>query len=253
MRTRANVLAVGLAAMMMSACVSTTSGPSKPEADNQEAARQYYSLGARYFNNGQYEIAKERLLHSLEFDSKSAITHSVLAMTYQQLDIPRLAAEHFDLSLRYEPRNIDVRNNYAVFLCQQRDFDEAVDQFERIVKIRENDYPKFALTNAGVCVGEKPDLVAAEKYFRRALGEKANYGEALLQMALLKRQVGDALSARAFLQRYLVSNPASASILYLAIQIENDIGNARASTDYTNQLLREFPASAEARQLTEAG
>ena len=253
MRITTKLLAVGLAAMMMNACVSTTSGPPKPVVDTEEAALQYYTLGARYFNNGQYEIARERLLHSLEFDPKSGITHSVLALTYQQLKIPRLAAQHFDLAVRYAPQNINVRNNYAVFLCDQRDFDEAIRQFERILKHPENDNPEIALTNAGVCVAQEPDLVEAEKYFRRALAGKPNYGEALLQMALLKRQLGDALSARAFLQRYLGSNPASAPILYLAVQIENDIGNARSSTDYSNQLLREFPASAEARRLTETG
>ena len=77
--------------------------------------------------------------------------------------------------------------------------------------------------------------------------------EALLQMALLQRQTGDQLSARGFLQRYLSANPSSAAILYLAVQIEKDIGNARASTDYTNELLREYPGSAEARRLLETG
>ena len=100
---------------------------------------------------------------------------------------------------------------------------------------------------------QKPDLAEAEKYFRRALSEAPRYPEALLQMALLKRRTEDYLLARAFLQRYLGVNPPSAAVLYLAVQIEKDIGNARASTDYSNQLLRDFPASAEARRLMEAG
>jgi type IV pilus assembly protein PilF len=238
---------------MMTACVSTSSGPAERTENTAEAAKQYYSLGARYYRNGQYELARERLSHALSFDPKLAIAHSVLALTYQALDNPRLAEEHFELAVRYEPRNIDVRNTYAVFLCQQRDFDKARTQFERIIKIPENDDSEVMLTNAGVCMAQKPDRVEAEKYFRRALTEKPGYGEALLQMALLKRQAGDQLSARAFLQRYLGSNPSSAAILYLAVQIEKDIGNARASTDYTNQLLSDYPASAEARRLLETG
>lgn len=252
MKKTAKLLVSGLVILAMTACVSTSSGTPERIENTAEAAKQYYSLGARYYRNGQYELARERLSHALTFDPKFAIAHSVLALTYQELEVPRLAAEHFELAVRYEPRNIDVRNNYAVFLCQQRDFDQARSQFERVIKIPENDSPEVMMTNAGVCMAQKPDLVVAEQYFRRALDERPSYGEALLQMALLKRQTGDQLSARAFLQRYMGSNPSSAAILYLAIQIENDLGNARASTDYTNQLLRDYPASAEARYLLEA-
>lgn len=250
---RAKLLVGWLAVLMVMACVSTTSGPPERKENTAEAAKQYYSLGARYYKNGQYELARDRLTHALTFDPKFGIAHSVLALTYQALDVPRLAAEHFELAVRYAPHDIDVRNSYAVFLCRQRDFDEARSQFERVIKIPENDDPEVMLTNAGVCMAQKPDLALAEQYFRRALSEKPGYGEALLQMALLERQTGDQLSARAFLQRYLSANPSSAAILYLAVQIENDIGNARASTDYTNELLRDYPGSAEARRLLETG
>ena len=243
----------GTAALILASCVSTTSGPPKAEPDEEAAAAQYYQLGARYYRAGSYELARDRLERALVYDPKMAIAHSVLALTYQELDVPRLAKQHFEQAVRYEPNNINVRNTYAVFLCQQREFDEAREQFERVIKIPENDDPELMMTNAGVCSVQEPNLVEAEKYFRRALTEKPNYAEALLQMALLKRQTGDSMGARAFLQRYLDLNPASASILYLAVQIENDNGDRRASTDYSDQLLRDFPSSAEAKILMEAG
>jgi type IV pilus assembly protein PilF len=243
----------GTAALILASCISTTSGPPKPEPDNDAAAAQYYQLGARYYKAGNYDLARDRLERALEFDPKMAIAHSVLALTYQELDVPRLAKQHFEQAVRYEPRNIAVTNTYAVFLCQQREFDEARKQFERAIKIPENDDPELMMTNAGVCSVQEPNLVEAEKYFRRALEEKPNYAEALLQMALLKRQTGDSMLARAFLQRYLASNTPSAAILYLAVQIENDNGDKRASTSYSDQLLRDFPSSAEARSLMEAG
>ena len=250
--TKTHFLLGGMVALMLTACVSTTSGPPMRKADKAEAAIQYYTLGARYYLNGQYDLARDRLIHALRFDAKMGNAHSVLAMTYQALDVPRLAREHFSLAVRYEPRSIDVRNSYAVFLCNQRDFDAAANQFERAIKIPENDHPEIMLTNAGVCMSEKPDLVASEKYFRRALSENANYGEALMRMALLKLRSDDALSARAFLQRHFSTNAPSAAILYLAVQVENNMGNARAATDYTNQLLRDFPDSAEAQRLLAA-
>ena len=38
-------------------------------------------------------------------------------------------------------------------------------------------------------------------------------------------------------------------MLYLAVDIETTCNDDRAATDYTNQLLREFPESMEARLL----
>jgi len=238
-----------IAVTLMSACVSTSDNPVDRKPDKEEAALQYYSLGARYFRNGQYELARDRLEYALEFDQEYPLAHSVLAMTYQALDNQRLAIQHFDLAVRYGPKDIGVRNTYAVFLCQQREFDQAREQFERAINMPENDDPETMMTNAGVCMVNKPDAVAAEEYFRRALSEKSNYGEALLQMAVLKRKAGDNLVARAFLQRFLSTNLASASILYFGVMLEEELGNSRAASDYTNQLLRDFPESAEASRL----
>ena len=49
------------------------------------------------------------------------------------------------------------------------------------------------------------------------------------------------------------TNPPSAGVLYLAVQVETQLGDERAATDYMNQLLRDFPTSAEARQVLESG
>jgi type IV pilus assembly protein PilF len=100
---------------------------------------------------------------------------------------------------------------------------------------------------------QKPDPAAAENYFRMALERKPNYGEALLQLSLLKFQDKDYLSARAFLQRYMSNNISTAGILYLASRIEDLLGNDRGRTEFEDQLIREFPTSPEARKVLSSG
>lgn len=232
-----------------SSCVSTTSGPARSDPDEDDAALQYYQLGARYYRAGNYELARDRLQRALDFNPRMAIAHSTLALTYEQLEIPRLAEEHYRLAVRYEPGNIDVRNTYAVFLCRRGDYDDALEQFDRVVSVAENDNPEIALTNAGVCMAQKPDLELAESYFREALDRKQNYAEALLQMILLKIRDDDLLSARAFLQRYLAQHPATPGILWIAIEVERKMDDDRARREYEDQLIREFPDSPETRRL----
>ncbi len=240
-----------LVMLVMTACISTTTNVA-PETDDSDTARKYYQLGARYFHNGNYELARDRLQRAISFDPNLAIAHSVLALTYAQLDNERLAAEHHKKAVRAEPSNHIVRNAYAVYLCGRKQFDEAREQFERAARIPDNDDAEMTLTNAGVCFSSKPDLAAAEAYFRRALEENPRYGEALLQMALLMYQEEEYLHARAFMQRYLGSNRPTPEALYLAVQIETSLGDDRARETYENRLLREFPRSAQARRVLAA-
>ena len=100
---------------------------------------------------------------------------------------------------------------------------------------------------------QEPDPELAEGYFRAALERRPSYGEALLQLSLLKFSSEDFLGARAFLQRYLSGNVPTASILYLGVRIEEELGDDRARTDYSDQILRDFPQSPEARQILESG
>lgn len=240
-----------LIALAASGCVSSTSGRPRTEPSTEEAAEQYYQLGARYFRNGTYELARDRLQRALELNPRMPLAHSTLALTFERLDNPRLAEEHYERAVRLAPGNIDVRNTYAVFLCRQRRYDDAHEQFQRAQRVEVNDRPEVMLTNAGVCMSQKPDLALAENYFREALSHKSSYGEALLQMAVLKRRQEDELAARAFLQRYLSTNPSSPQVLSLAIDVERTIGDERAQREYEDRLLREYPESAEARRLLE--
>ena len=242
-----------LASLMMAGCVTSTTTNAPAESDDDSAAEYNYQLGARYYENKSYELARDRLERALDLDPKLAKAYTRLGMTYEALDNPRLATEAYENSIRVAPRDFNIQNAYAVFLCRQQDYDQAVRYFDRAAKHPENDDAEYTLTNAGICMSQRPDLDAAEQYFRAALERKSSYGEALLQLCLLKYRAQDYLNARAFLQRFMSANPTSAGVLYLAAEIEGRLGNDSGRAEFVNQLLREFPASAEARKVLSTG
>ena len=154
---------------------------------------------------------------------------------------------------RNDPESDAANQNYQLVgarYYQQSRFDEAIVQFERAIGIVENESTYLMMTNAAVCIAKKPDLQVAEQYLRDALTVKPSHGEALIQMASLQHRNDDNLRARAFMERFLATNPSSATVLYLAVQIETQNQDDRAATDYENQLIREFP---EARVLLQQG
>ena len=248
MRKSELIAVLVLAGFLASACVSTTTGTPAPEADAADAAELNYQLGARYYQNGKYDLARDRLLLAIELQPKMAVAHTTLGMTYEALDNLRLATESYKNAVRVAPRDFDVQNAYAVFLCRQRDFDGAREYFEKAAEHPKNDNAERTLTNAGLCMAQKPDAAEAERLFRAALDRRATYGEALLQMCLLKFRAEEYMSSRAFLQRLMSSNPSTPGILLLAAEIEGKLGNERGREEYVNQLLRQFPESPEARK-----
>ncbi len=241
-----------LVLLALAGCVSSSTGPARPEADNAYAAEINYQLGARYFNNGKYEIARDRLLYSLDLEPNNAVAHSVLALTYEKLGNIRLATESYEQAANLAPRDYNILNTYAVFLCRHEDYEEALKYFDRAIKNPENDNSEITMTNAGVCLAQKPDLAGAETFFRSALERRSNYGEALIQLCLLKFSQEDYLGARAFLQRYLENNLPAPDVLYLGLQIEEELGDERARTEYANRILREFSQSPEAKRILES-
>ncbi len=245
MKTKTGIVVSSIVILFMAGCVSTTTSTAT-FVETEDAALQNYQLGARYYKSGDYQIAKVRLERALELDPKMANAHYTLALTHEQLGNPRLATEHYARAVRVEPNNYDARTASAVFLCRQQRFGEAIKQFDKGLKISDNETRHFLYTNAGACMTQKPDFEKAEVYFRKALQERPTHGEALIQLAALKFKTGECLQSRAFLQRFLSGNKTSPGVLFLGVRVEKCLDDDRAATDYMNQLLREFPDSPEA-------
>ncbi len=240
--------------LLTASCVSTTTGSiTEPVRDDKDASELNYQLGARYYQQGSYVLARDRLLLATEIDPKMAVAFTTLALTYEALDNLRLATQAYERAVRVAPKDFNVQNAYAVFLCRQEDYNGAAKHFDKAISHSENDDSEVTLTNAGLCMMEKPDVDKAEAYFRVALERKPRHGDALIQLCLLKYQQKDYLGARAFLQRFMSSNIPTAGVLYLASRIEDMLGNDRGRTEYEDQLIREFPTSSEARKVLGSG
>jgi type IV pilus assembly protein PilF len=244
---------LSVAVFLLSGCVSSTTTGALEREPSDDAAEYNYELGRSYLQNEKYELARDRLERAIEIDPRMAKAYMALGMTYEALDNLRLATDSYEKAVKMAPRDFNIMNSYAVFLCKQQDYKEASRYFEKAASHPENDDAERTLTNAGLCMMQKPDLDAAEAFFRQALEHKTTYGEALLQLCLMKFQQQDYLGARAFLQRFMASHRTTAGVLYLAAEIEGKLGNDRGRTDYVNQLLREFPESPEARKALSSG
>lgn len=245
-------LLIGLLALTLVACGTTgASGGRRSTPRNAKAADIQVQLGSSYMQQGKLDLALEKLTRAVQLDPRSAMAHSVLAILYEQIKHEDRAAEHYAKSVTLPNAGGDVRNNYGQFLCRRQRFVEADAQFQSALKDPFYKAQAVVATNAGICARNAGDLERAEDYLRAALQQQPDYAAALLPMASVLKARGQHLNARAFVQRFEATGQTSAEMLALGVEVEQALGDQGAAADYRARLLREFPASPEARRLKE--
>lgn len=234
---------------LLSACVS--SDPKVGNKDLESAAAYNLQLGIDYFRQGNLSLAKEKLDRSLEQNSRNAQTYVASGMLYDRLGEARKADHYFARAVGLEPKNGEVVNSYAVFLCRKGDHAKGEQMALQAAANPLYKTPEAAYMNAGNCALDAGYPARAEQHYRRALAIRPNFAVALLQMAELEFKAGNYLPARGFLERFQqVARPTAAS-LWLLVQIESALGNSGLSADYARRLKTDFPTSLETKALLE--
>jgi type IV pilus assembly protein PilF len=235
-----------LATLFLTACVDNS--PSK-NVTSEEKAVTYLDMGIRYMDIGELKIAKENLEKALEWDANNPNIHNAAAALYEKIQEPENARNHYQISLRLDPENPQLQNNYGRFLCETGSQAEGLEHLNIALNMPLNNRRWFALTNAGRCLlkqGQKPQ---AENYFREALLLQNDYPPALLEMLKISYSEGKYLSAQAFLQRYQNVAQSSAEFLWYAMQIEIALNHKALADQYKAALLNDFPSSEEANRV----
>lgn len=243
-------LLIVIALLAVTACITTTTGPTIQRND-AEAAAINLNLGINYLRQGNMEQARIKLERSIKFDSKSSTAHRLLGLVYEQLGDTKSAEEQYRIAVRQGPKDADALTQLAIFLCTQKgDQEGALAYFDRALDIPLYQQRYLLFTNAGTCA-KSLDLELAENYLRRGLELNPNYPEALLQLGDVAYQRGNYLQSRAFVERYLAAANPSSQALWLGYKLENALGHADAANVYAKQLVRDFPESAETGLLLE--
>lgn len=242
MHVRGLLMVVVLA--VLGGCASQ---PERESTDPKKAAQFNAELGLNYMVQGKSEQAMQKLLKALEYDDDSVDANHYIAELYRRLGRNDKAAEHFRIAASLAPKDPSIQNNYGVFLCSEKRYDEGIKRM--LLALDSPVWPARdeAYENLGQCLRDKGDIDKAEQYFREALALNVNRPRSLLALAEISHQSGNYISARAFLQRYGVVAPHSARSLWLGIQVERLLGDKNAVASYGLALKNNFPNSEEAR------
>jgi len=248
-------LGIALLCTLQVACVSDSSkdGQIAPGGTASQAAKVNTQLGLGYLQNGQLELAWDRLNSAIDADPDYATAHNGIALVYDRLNEPGKAEEHFKKAISLNPADSAAQTNYGVFLCEHGRIDEGEKYFIKAVENPLYAKPAIAYTNAGTCELRAGDASAAETYFRSALRADSRFGPALLNMSELSFNQGEYLAARAYMQRYEEVSEHDSRSLWLGIRIEEKLGDKDAVSSLAMLLRANYPDSPETQLLIESG
>jgi type IV pilus assembly protein PilF len=221
------------------------------DTKKEKAAEINKQLGSVYLRQGNLALAKEKLERAESYNPRDAELHSVLALLYERLGIPKEVDSHYRTAIRLAPKDPQISNNYAVFLCQNGRTDEGVKRFLESARNPLYRTPEMAYTNAGVCLRKAKRLEEASNSFARALQIRSNNAEAVYQWVDLALERGDLVKAREELDKYLNNYDATPELLLTGVRLTRAQGDRVAEDKYTRRLRVEFPNSSQLRSLTE--
>ncbi|WP_455365354.1 type IV pilus biogenesis/stability protein PilW [Kaarinaea lacus] len=237
-----------LLVIMLAGCSSIEKYKAE-QAQNERLVETQVQLGVGYFEQGNYEVALEKLEKAIEVKSDYAPAHSAIALVYERIKKYDLADQHYREAISLSPEDGGAYNNYGVFLCNQNRPEEAEKYFMKAVKIPLYNTPELAYENAGACARRIPDAKKAEAYLSKALELNPQLPIALINMAEIRFDQDRYLSSRGFLQRFESVSSHSAESLWLGIRVERKLGDKNAEANYKKQLQSKFPKSEQFRMM----
>lgn len=235
----------------LTACITDGVKEEKIEPSMTEASSANLRLGAAYLRKGDLEAAVSKLQRAVDLDPKNAQAHATLALAYERMGLDEDSRTHYERAIKLTRGDAVIDNLYGAYLCRNGQRAKAEKYLLKAATNPRYRTPEAAYTNAGVCAMRDERWEQAEDYFRAALRIQPRYVDALWHMAELSHRRERDLQARAFLQRLSSTGKLPPNALWLAMQVERNLGDTVAAERYGQQLKTRFPDSREAGQLLE--
>ena len=245
------------AAALLAACAAPGGGPVSPpsggelrtasdqtDADRRAAVRM--ELAALHYGRGQYETALDEIKLALQAKPELGAAFSLRGLVYASMGEDRLADDSFARALQINPRDADAMHNRGWFLCQRNRFDDADRLFEQaLAQPQYRDVLRTYLVQ-GVCHARAGRLEDAERRLSRAYELDPSNPTTALNLSEVLYRRGEFERARFYIRRVNQREELSnAQTLWLALRVENRLGNRGGVEEYARQLRNRFPQAPE--------
>ncbi|MBR7798839.1 type IV pilus biogenesis/stability protein PilW [Undibacterium fentianense] len=254
MKNRKSICAIlfTVCVLLLSACSSSkfvnSMDDEKIASESPEVQRRVsirMQLAVDYYKEGQFKPALEEIRNVITISPKFVDAYSLRALIQMEMNDPQRAEENFLYALKLDPANSEIRNNYAWFLCQNGREKQALPLYDKIVADRSYPTPLKAMMSAGVCSLRMKDIRSAERYFLMAHEVQPTDPSVNANLAKVYYDRAEYERARPYIQKVLKEEIYAADVLWLAIKIDQKLGDQASVSGLGTQLRRRHPNSKE--------
>jgi type IV pilus assembly protein PilF len=194
-------------------------------------------IGLNYLEEGDFVLAKEKLLSALQKNPNSFFTNSAMAYYYEKTGHIKTAEEYYIKARHLAEVKGSADNNYGTFLCRQKRYAEADQYFQKAVNDPLYINTAKAYENAGICAQLIPNNSKAFSYFEKALENDPNLTLSTLALAKIYHAQHEDKKAYVYLQTYLLlEKHPSEQVLSLTIELAEKTGDHQGVTLYQTKL-----------------
>ena len=238
-----------MALSMLGAC---SSKPTKSNAEFKgDPAEINAQLGIEYMREGMYEASMDKLKKAVKQNPRLQLAQVSLAILYEKLGEDEDAGRHYRKAYNLNRKDPVTLNAYGQFLCRKGELEKADQMFVVAAKDPLYQYPELIYTNAGICAMERPDVVLADSYFRKALQRNPSYTPALREVVRSSFAQQKYLATRAYLQRLQGVTTLTPEFLWIGVQAEAALQDRDAVSSYSMLLKNQHPDADETQALIE--
>ncbi len=255
---RASTAAGLLLAALLSACAGLPAPAPAPAAESRDRitasdeseaskrARVRMELAAAYFGRGQMETALDQIKLAIVADPNLGEAYNLRGLIYASLGDGQLAEGSFRRALQINSRDADTMQNFGWYLCQQKRYAEANQQFNQALTVPQYRDGARTLLTQGVCHAYAGNLPEAERSLVRSYETDPGNPATAVNLSEVLYRMGEFERARSFIRRVNnLNDVASAQTLWLAARIEKRMGNQAGLEELGRRLRGKFPDSRE--------
>ncbi len=238
------LLLVLLCTFGVAGCITEVTGGLPPPASDEDRVKAQLDLARGYLAQRDWGRARGPLTTALEIDPRSAETHVLFAVLYENESEPVVAERYYRKALQLKPRDSQALNNYGTFLYGRARYVDALVPLRRLVQDTEYHLRAQAFENLGLTELRVGNLDAAKAAFLRSLSLNFGQSRSSLELADLHYSEGDYTAAEDYYQGYLNLARQTARSLCLGIKLGQVAGDDDQIASYGLALRNLYPQAA---------
>ncbi len=214
----------------------------------EKRAQIHTDMGRSLVQDGKPREGLVYLLEAEKLDPSDPELQHQLALTYQVLNEYNLSLKHFKKAISLKSKFPEAYNNLGVLYSQQKQWDKALDCFEKAIADILYNTPHFAYHNMGTVYFNKGDHSKAIEYYEKAIRLAPDYTVAYKDLANLYESINQNEKALVIYKKAISVKPQYWDFHLSLSRLLLKVGQKKEAIDQINLIISNDPRSQYAKE-----